>query len=101
MSCIFCEIAKKQAEAKVVYEDEDTIVIHDKYPAAPTHLLIIPKKHYERLVDTPPDIMPKLFEVVQKMAKKLVIINNGRGGGQVIFHVHIHLLAGGRLPGFH
>ncbi len=109
MSCIFCKIVNKEADAKVVFEDDDTIAIHDKNPAAPTHLLIMPKKHYERLVDTPPEIMPKLFEVVQKVAKDLgldekgfrVIINNGRGGGQVIFHLHIHLLAGGRLPGFH
>ena len=109
MSCIFCNIVSKKAPAKIEYEDEDTIVFHDIHPAARTHLLVVPKKHYETLMDTPPEVLPKLFEVVQKVAKKLgidksgfrTIINNGRGGGQIIFHLHIHLLAGGRLPGFH
>jgi histidine triad (HIT) family protein len=109
MSCTFCKIINKEADARVEYEDDDTLVIHDKHPAAQTHLLVMPKKHYEKLMETPPGVMPKLFEVVQKVASKKgidkdgfrVIINNGRGGGQVIPHVHIHLLAGGRLPGFH
>jgi len=107
--CIFCKIIKGESPAKVIYQDDDTIVFHDIRPAAPTHLLVCPKKHYDTLMDTPADVMPKLFEVTQMIAKEQgldekgfrVIVNNGRGGGQVIFHLHLHLLSGGRLPGFH
>ncbi len=107
--CIFCKIIRNESPAKIIHEDDDVIVFHDKNPVAPTHVLICPKKHYDKLMDTPPEVMSKLFASVQKIAKDLgidedgfrVIVNNGRGGGQIIFHLHLHLLAGGRLPGFH
>jgi histidine triad (HIT) family protein len=106
--CIFCKIAHKQAPAKIVYEDEDTIVFNDIHPAAPIHLLVCPKEHYSTFLKTPPEVLSKLQDTVRKVAKQLeidesgfrMIINNGRGGGQIIFHLHIHLLAGKRLGGF-
>jgi histidine triad (HIT) family protein len=108
MDCIFCKIIEKTAPADIIYEDDDTIVFKDIHPSAPVHLLICPKTHYDKLVDTPPEVMPKLFETVTKVAKMLevdqsgfrAIINNGRGGGQIIFHLHIHFLAGRKLVGF-
>jgi histidine triad (HIT) family protein len=101
MDCVFCRIIEKKAPAKIVYEDENTIVFHDKHPVAPIHLLICPKKHYDRLMDAPPEAIPKLIEVVKKLAKQYGVdesgfrlnINNGRGGGQIIFHLHIHFMA--------
>lgn len=101
MDCVFCRIIDKKDPAKIVYEDEDTIVFHDIHPVAPIHLLICPKKHYDRLMDMPPEAMPKLIEVTQKIARQYGVdesgfrlnINNGRGGGQIIFHLHIHFMA--------
>ncbi len=100
MKCVFCDIVNKSEPADVFYEDEDVIVFHDRYPRAPTHLLICPREHYTDLLDAPPSIMPKMFEVVKLVADKLgtgdngfrIVVNNGANAGQVIFHLHFHFL---------
>lgn len=106
--CIFCKIADRQEPADIIYEDEEAIVFKDINPSAPIHLLVCPKEHYSTFLKTPPEVLPMLQGVIRKVAKQLaidesgfrMIINNGRGGGQIIFHLHIHLLAGKRLGGF-
>jgi histidine triad (HIT) family protein len=100
MSCVFCDIIHKESPSKIFYEDDQVIVFHDRFPRAPTHLLICPKRHYTDLLDAPPDIMPKLFETVKLIAKKLetgnegfrLVVNNGANAGQIVFHLHFHFM---------
>ena len=107
MNCIFCKIIEKKSPAEIVYEDDDTIVFHDIHPVAPIHLLFCPRKHYNTLLETPPDVLPNLFRAIHKVAKQLgvdengfrLIINQGHDGGQIIYHLHIHFLAGRRQRG--
>ncbi|MFH1894001.1 MAG: HIT domain-containing protein [Candidatus Zixiibacteriota bacterium] len=100
MKCVFCDIVAGIEEADIFHEDDDVIVFRDHFPRAPTHLLICPKKHYTDLMDAPPEIMPKMHEAVQLVARKLgadtggfrLIVNNGSTAGQIVFHLHYHFL---------
>jgi histidine triad (HIT) family protein len=102
MDCIFCKIIDKKMPADIVYESDKIIAIKDINPRAPVHFLIIPKKHipsvnHVKIKDK--DIMGDLVLAAQKMAreKKLkgykLLINVGREGGQIIDHLHLHLLS--------
>ncbi len=102
MNCLFCKIANKEAPAEIVYEDERVIVFKDIHPRAPLHLLIIPKKHIQsvaHLESKDQKLMGELFLVAKKIArgKKIkgykLIINVGRPAGQLIDHLHLHLLS--------
>jgi histidine triad (HIT) family protein len=105
MGCVFCDIIGHKAPANIFYEDDDVIVFHDHYPRAPTHLLICPKKHYTDLLDAPPEIMPRMFETVKLLARKLgigdegfrLIVNNGANAGQIVFHLHFHFLTNRKI----
>ncbi|HHE76412.1 MAG TPA: histidine triad nucleotide-binding protein [Candidatus Parcubacteria bacterium] len=102
-NCIFCKIINKEASADFVYEDERIVVIKDIHPQAPVHLLIIPKKHIvsiAHLKDEDKELIAEMIIVAKKVAeeKKLkgykLIFNVGREGGQIVDHIHLHLLAG-------
>jgi histidine triad (HIT) family protein len=106
MNCLFCKVANKEASAEIVYEDEKIIAFKDIHPKASLHLLIVPKKHIQsvdHLESKDKGLIGKLFLVAQKIArgKKLkgykLIINVGRPAGQLIDHLHLHLLSG-RYP---
>ncbi|RJQ36276.1 HIT domain-containing protein [Candidatus Microgenomates bacterium] len=97
--CIFCKIARHEIPKEFTYEDESVMVFPDIHPLKPIHLLIVPKKHIEDFLDVKdPDLLEKLFTVVQKMVKKEGLENKGYriaingGGAQIINHLHIHLL---------
>jgi len=103
--CLFCKIAGKKIESDIVYEDDKAIVIKDIHPQAPVHDLIISKKHISNLLDLKEDdkeLLWHLFTVVNLVARKegvadkgfRVVINCGSAGGQVVFHLHIHILGG-------
>ncbi|MEA3293011.1 MAG: histidine triad nucleotide-binding protein [Patescibacteria group bacterium] len=105
MACIFCKIINKQAPADIVYQDDKFIAIKDIRPKAPIHLLIIPKKHIPSLNDLEiqdKELMGDLLWVSKKIAKELgiadtgykLLINVGQGGGQMVDHIHLHLLSG-------
>lgn len=103
MDCLFCKIIKKELPSDIVYEDDNVIAFKDVHPKAPIHLLILPKKHIptiDHLKKEDRELMGELMLVVQKIAKKKklkgykLIINVGRGGGQLIDHLHLHLLSG-------
>ena len=105
MDCLFCKIVNKEAEATIVYEDERFVAFLDKYPKAPLHLLIVPKKHIpsiDHLELQDKELIGELFLIAQKIARAKgvaktgykLVFNVGRGGGQVIDHLHLHLLAG-------
>lgn len=100
---IFTRIMEKEIPARVEYEDDQVIVIHDIAPKAPVHLLIIPRKPIPTLMDVTDEdlsLIGHIHQVAQKLAKKLEVkgfrlINNcGKEGGQEVFHIHYHFLAG-------
>ncbi|MEO6326019.1 MAG: histidine triad nucleotide-binding protein [Thermoanaerobaculia bacterium] len=101
--CIFCRIVRKEVPATILFEDEDAIAFHDLAPKAPTHLLVVPRKHIDRLAtaedgDTP--LIGRLMKTIVRVAAERdlpdfrVVVNNGAGAGQSVFHLHFHLLAG-------
>jgi len=106
--CLFCKIEKGEIPSDKVYEDEDVIVFKDIAPKAKVHLLVIPRKHIVGLNDLLPEdqgLMGKMMLLLPKLAKEQgldsgfrTIINTGKGGGQEVFHLHIHLLGGSALP---
>jgi len=107
--CIFCKIVNGEIPNNTVHENEDFLAFHDLYPKAPIHVLIIPKKHIECFQDVDSETMAKMTPFIQEVASKLcldktgyrLITNNGKDGGQEIFHLHFHMLGGGKLKWDH
>jgi histidine triad (HIT) family protein len=107
--CVFCRISRHEAPAEYLYEDETVFVIKDRFPKAPVHLLLIPRKHIARIdaLGTVDDgLVVHLFEIVRFIAARYrletgyrVIINSGAEGGQTVQHLHVHIIAG-RCLGF-
>ena len=104
-NCIFCQIVKGERPAEILFQDGSLMVFKDAHPHAPVHLLIIPKRHIRSLNDLREeegDILSRMMLRAKEMAKEQRIENSGyklllnveRGGGQVIFHLHMHLLGG-------
>ena len=108
--CLFCKIAAGEIPADKVYEDEQVIVFKDINPKAQVHLLMIPREHVSGLNDLTTEhdaLIAQMMRLLPELAKQQgldegyrTIINTGKGGGQLIFHLHIHLLGGAGLPGF-
>jgi len=102
MECVFCEIVKNHRPEDVIYEDDDIIVIPDKYPVTKGHMLVIPKKHYRNLLEVDDHVLSKLIIITKKVAiaamkaldaKGVNILSNiERVAGQVIMHTHIHVI---------
>jgi len=107
--CLFCKIAAGDIPCNKVYEDDNFIAFHDINPKAPTHVLVIPKHHLASLNDANDQdigLLGSLMDTTRKIANELgvddpgyrVIINVGEGGGQEVFHIHVHILGGKKLP---
>jgi histidine triad (HIT) family protein len=105
MMCVFCKITNGELPAKVVYEDEKVIAFHDINPQAPVHILIVPKEHIPTVNDLEEkhtEVIGHIFLVAKKIAKDMgfaengyrILINCNRDGGQEVYHIHFHLLAG-------
>ena len=105
MGCLFCQIINKEIPSEIIYENEQFTAFKDIRPKAPLHLLIVPKKHIisvERLELEDGELVGDLFLTAQKIARDQgvsgtgykLVFNVGRGGGQLIDHLHLHLLAG-------
>ncbi|MDI6720945.1 MAG: HIT family protein [Candidatus Aenigmarchaeota archaeon] len=102
MDCLFCKIVKKEIPARVVYNDSDTIAFLDINPANPGHVLVVPKKHHEMIMDADDDMLKKSVLVVRELSKKImeemkadginVVQNNGKHAGQLVPHVHFHII---------
>ncbi|MEW6572504.1 MAG: histidine triad nucleotide-binding protein [Bacillota bacterium] len=103
--CLFCRIVKKEIPATVVYEDDLILAFKDINPVAPVHILIIPKKHISTFFAMEPEdevLVGRLHKAVVHIAQELGLTEKGfrlvancqRGGGQLIFHLHYHLIAG-------
>lgn len=104
-NCTFCKIIKGEIPSNKVYEDEEILAFKDINPAAPIHILVIPKKHLESLAtmkEGDEKIISKIYQVINIIAEKQVfkekgyrvIVNCGKDGGQEVPHLHFHLLAG-------
>lgn len=100
--CIFCKIADKQIPSSAVYEDGEMLCFKDINPAAPVHLLLIPKVHFDSLAHAGAEhetLLGKMMLKVPQIAQAAglgngfkTVINTGKGGGQEVFHLHIHIL---------
>lgn len=106
--CIFCKIVKGEIPSEKVYENENILAFKDIHPATPIHILVIPKKHIEKLIDVEENnsfLISEAYKAINEIAKNIgidekgfrVIINCGEDGGQVVGHIHFHLLAGKKL----
>ena len=103
--CIFCKIIAGEIPSRKLYEDDEVFVFHDIHPFARVHFLIIPKAHIPTLADCGPErekILGKMLALAPKLAQEQglesgfkTLINTGRGGGQEVFHIHIHVFGGG------
>jgi histidine triad (HIT) family protein len=103
--CLFCKIVAKQIPAKIVHEDADTVAFQDINPQAPTHLLVVPRKHVPTMSDLAAEdeaLVGKLFRVAAKLAADRghadagfrVVMNQNKDAGQTVFHIHLHILGG-------
>ena len=103
--CIFCNIVDGKTETEFLYQDETLVVFRDINPHAPVHLLVVPRKHIRSINDLYPGdgpIVSHIIAVAKEMAEKESVDKSGykllfnveRGGGQLIFHMHLHLMGG-------
>jgi len=103
--CLFCKITTKKISSNIVYDAEDVLAFEDINPKAPVHILIIPKKHIETLADVKGgdlSLMGSMLEAANKIAKTKgvnesgyrLVLNCKKDAGQLVFHVHMHLLGG-------
>ena len=106
--CLFCKIVEKKIPADIVYESEDVIAFKDIEPKAPIHCLIIPKKHISTINDidgSNSNIIGLMYEAAAQLARTLnvdkdgyrVVMNCNSNGGQTVYHIHLHFLAGRQL----
>ncbi|MBD2844458.1 histidine triad nucleotide-binding protein [Paenibacillus sp. IB182496] len=108
MDCLFCKIVEGTIPSKKVYENEDVMAFHDIEPAAPVHVLIIPKKHIATINDVAEEdaiLVGRIYAAAREIARELGIAEDGyrlinncnADGGQVVYHLHVHLLGGQKL----
>lgn len=98
--CLFCKIIARELPGKFVYEDDDFVAFRDINPKASVHLLICPRDHSHSFQKTSPEVMPGLTRAIQKIAEEFKIednyilqIHNGAESGQIVFHLHVHLMS--------
>ena len=105
--CIFCKIVNSSIPAKKIYEDEDVIAFNDINASARVHFLIVPKVHVESLASCEEQhqaLLGKMLLLAPKLANEQgltgfkTLINTGKDGGQLVFHIHVHVLGGGNVP---
>ena len=108
MECVFCRTVAGELPSDTLYQDDEVMAFRDINPLAPTHVLIIPKKHIALLSDLADDevsLIGRMAEVANKLAKQegvaekgyRLVVSSGEDGGQVVPHLHMHLLGGRRL----
>jgi len=105
MGCLFCNILEKKVPSTVVYEDEHTLAFRDIRPVAPTHVLVIPKKHIPAIHDLEPadaETVGRVLVTARRVADQegltengyRLVINDGDAAGQTVHHIHVHVLGG-------
>ncbi len=106
-NCLFCKIIQGEIPAEKLYEDDDILAFHDISPQAPTHFLVIPKKHIvsqSDITEADEQLMGKLMRIGAQLAAEngigdafRVVISNGSDAGQVVMHIHMHVLGGRKM----
>lgn len=107
-NCTFCKIVKGEIPSDKVYEDDEILAFRDIHPVSPVHILVIPKKHISSLIELNRDdelLIGKIYTAINRIVKQeqiekkgfRVIVNCGEDGGQVIQHLHFHILGGKKL----
>ena len=104
-NCIFCKIIKGDIPSNKVYEDDKMIAIHDVAPAAPVHVLLLPKEHTANVTTADSALVAYMLGKVKEIAEKTgidekgfrVVMNTGEDGGQTVNHLHIHVIGGKAL----
>lgn len=108
MSCLFCEIVAGRIPARVAYQDETLLAFHDINPQGPTHILVVPKKHIESVMDLAPGddaLVGSLVRRARDLAREKglgergfrLVLNFGDDAGYSVYHVHLHLVGGRKL----
>lgn len=107
-SCIFCKIVRGEIPSKKVYEDDEIFAFHDINPVASVHFMLIPKLHVDSLAEmdgSHASLLGKMLLLAPRLAKQQgldngfrTVINTGKGGGQEVFHLHMHVIGGGHIP---
>lgn len=107
--CIFCRIVAGEVPSRKVYEDDEILAFHDINPAAPMHVLAIPKRHIETLAHAGPEdeaVLGRILGLTGRIAREQgspdgyrTIVNTGRVGGQDVYHLHVHVIGGPRPLG--
>ncbi|MGC2457524.1 MAG: histidine triad nucleotide-binding protein [Gallionellaceae bacterium] len=107
-NCIFCKIARGEIPSKKVYEDDELFAFNDIHPVAPVHFMLIPKLHLASLAEVDEShaaLLGRMLIVAPRLAREQglhngfrTVINTGEGGGQEVFHLHIHIIGGGHIP---
>ncbi len=108
MDCVFCQIVAGKIPADIIYQDKEIIAFRDIHPQTPVHVLIVPRKHIPslaQLADSDVCLVGEMARVANEVARRegifeagyRVVVNVGKGGGQVVLHLHMHLLGGLRL----
>jgi len=103
--CLFCKILKKEVPSKMLFEDDELLAFSDIRPVAPTHALVVPKRHIESLNHASPEdatLLGRLLLAARRVARETgiettgwrAVVNNGPDAGQSVFHVHVHVLGG-------
>ena len=106
--CLFCKIVKGEIKSRIAYENDSVLAFEDIDPKAPTHILVIPKKHIEKLTDLNQQNKPIISELVvaaNEIARQnniagsgyRLVLNCGPDAGQAVFHIHLHLLGGRKM----
>jgi histidine triad (HIT) family protein len=106
-ACVFCEIVARRSPATIEYEDDEVLAFHDIYPKAAVHLLIVPRRHVDSVMALRPEDGPlvgRLFLAARRIGEARglaergyrLAVNCGPEGGQVVYHLHVHFLAGRR-----
>ena len=108
--CIFCDVIRGAAEVSVCYEDNSALAFMDIQPVNPGHVLVVPREHFESLLDLPPELNTHLFDVATRLAPVVrtvsgtdgmnIVVNSGAAAGQDVFHYHIHLIPRRHDDGF-
>lgn len=106
--CLFCKIACGEIPCRKVYEDDEVIAFHDINPVAPVHFMLIPKQHLASLAEAEENhavLLGRMLLLAPILAREQglengfrTVINTGKGGGQEVFHLHIHIIGGGNIP---
>lgn len=108
MECIFCKIVDGQAPSEMLYQDEQVTAFRDIHPVAPTHVLIVPNQHVASVNDLTAEdeqVIGRMFSVARMLAEQegihqsgyRLIVNTGPHAGQLVFHLHLHLIGGQRM----